>query len=319
MKQTYLAIVWVALCGAPWLAPQGWAQVIPAITAAVPATTAPARQFWIGVAVENIGSSVSGWLKLEPGQGLVISKVMPGSPAEAAGLQPNDLLIEIDGKPLTGQGQLVAAAQPALEARGPVAKPLALTFLRQGDRHTVVITPQPRPAALQVVGGPINQVAAPGNPAMQGQRVPLKGGGFLEVGPGYRLDLNAPAANALDVERFRQVVQRGQCVIISQTTDLQGHVKNSITVGEKTYEISPATMDSLPPEIRTLAQSLGMAPPPLAAGAAGVAHSRTGGDQGLEKKVQDQQDEIGKLRQQLEALNQQMQRKDATTAPTPHQ
>jgi S1-C subfamily serine protease len=39
-------------------------------------------------------------LNLKKGQGLVVQNVMPGSPAEKAGVKPHDVLVEVNGKPV---------------------------------------------------------------------------------------------------------------------------------------------------------------------------------------------------------------------------
>jgi len=265
MKHTYLPLLIAALYAAPTAVPPCGAQALPAATmppATAPATAAPApvMQYWIGVAVQRIAPPVAAWLKLTPGQGLVVSHVIPDSPAAAAGLQVNDLLIAIDGKPLLAPAQLIEAAQPVLENSALVVKPLTLEYLHNGDCRRVQITPQPRPAAL-VLPAPLPGALEPGMPPPGGpNRVALQNGGFLEIGTGYRLDLKAPRLQALDLEQFRKVVQRGQTVIISQHTDAAGHVRSSITLGAKTYEITAANFATLPPEIRTLAQATGLAP-----------------------------------------------------------
>ena len=66
--------------------------------------------------------------------GALINVVGRGSPAEAAGLRPNDVIIEIGGKPIEGYRRLPAAV--ALLRPGDKAK---VIFLRQGKRAETIV------------------------------------------------------------------------------------------------------------------------------------------------------------------------------------
>jgi membrane-associated protease RseP (regulator of RpoE activity) len=66
------------------------------------------------------------------GRGLQVITVRPGSPAEAAGLRANDLLVEIDRRPLRTLDDLSAA----LTTRA-AGESVAITFERGGSRQIV--------------------------------------------------------------------------------------------------------------------------------------------------------------------------------------
>src|SRR4051794_35969824 len=107
--------------------------------------SAPARsQRWFGVAVENIPPAIARQLKLKAGQGLMVSAVLPNSPAERAGLKAEDLLIEINDRQLTSQDDLYRAANPPADAKIALG-PSRITYLRDGDRATVDIASELRP------------------------------------------------------------------------------------------------------------------------------------------------------------------------------
>lgn len=53
----------------------------------------------IGIGVQTITPALAEGLKLSHNYGIIISDVLPGGPAEAAGLHIGDLLLAIDGKP----------------------------------------------------------------------------------------------------------------------------------------------------------------------------------------------------------------------------
>jgi putative serine protease PepD len=60
--------------------------------------------------------------------------VTPGGPASKAGLRPGDVIISLDGQPVTSASTLL----DAIRARSPGA-PVRLTFLRGGERHSVTL------------------------------------------------------------------------------------------------------------------------------------------------------------------------------------
>ena len=55
------------------------------------------RQSLVGVRVQTVTPTLAQGLGLSRGYGVMISDVLPGSPAAAAGLQPRDLIIAVDG------------------------------------------------------------------------------------------------------------------------------------------------------------------------------------------------------------------------------
>lgn len=56
---------------------------------------------WFGIdGIDPVDPEVAEFLGLEGGSGLVISEITAGSPAEAAGLQPRDIITALDGLPL---------------------------------------------------------------------------------------------------------------------------------------------------------------------------------------------------------------------------
>ncbi|HZB70773.1 MAG TPA: PDZ domain-containing protein, partial [Acidimicrobiales bacterium] len=67
--------------------------------------------------------------------GALVSEVEPGSGAEAAGLRARDLILSIDGEPVTGSADVraaVAAAEPG--------DAVEITYLRDGEERTATAT-----------------------------------------------------------------------------------------------------------------------------------------------------------------------------------
>lgn len=75
---------------------------------------------------EGIGA----WVDIS-GEFLVITSPMPDSPAEKAGLRPNDQIIAVDGEDMTGvDGDLVLR-----QVLGPAGSEVVLTILREGEEE----------------------------------------------------------------------------------------------------------------------------------------------------------------------------------------
>ena len=70
----------------------------------------------------------------------VVSQVFPGSPAEAAGLQPGDAIVAVDGRPVTVRSDL-----PDLIGEKRAGQRVSLQVVRGHDRRTVEVTLGKRP------------------------------------------------------------------------------------------------------------------------------------------------------------------------------
>jgi putative serine protease PepD len=76
------------------------------------------------------------------GQGAVIQTVAPGSPASTAGLKVGDIVLEVDGQPISGQVGLVAAIRDASPG-----DEVTIKFERGGSMETALATLTDRPAS----------------------------------------------------------------------------------------------------------------------------------------------------------------------------
>jgi S1-C subfamily serine protease len=91
----------------------------------------------------------SGWVGIEfepgtgPDGGYYVQKVVPGSPAEKAGLQPGDVLTALNGVRLAKDNE--AALQKARQQWKP-GQSVTYTVKRQGEDRDITLTLAPMPA-----------------------------------------------------------------------------------------------------------------------------------------------------------------------------
>src|SRR3546814_7798248 len=55
------------------------------------------RRGWLGVQIQAVTEDIAGALGLDGTNGALVSSVMPGSPAEEAGLEVGDVIVEFGG------------------------------------------------------------------------------------------------------------------------------------------------------------------------------------------------------------------------------
>jgi len=90
---------------------------------------------YLGVSGEDLTPERAAELHVPAGGGALINAVGRGTPAAAAGLRPNDVVVECAGKPIDGYRRLMSAI--ALLRPGEKAK---LVLSRQGQRVETVVT-----------------------------------------------------------------------------------------------------------------------------------------------------------------------------------
>jgi regulator of sigma E protease len=80
-------------------------------------------------------SVASGMPQYQAHGGLVITSITPSSPAQQAGLEPNDVILAANGKVFEISGELTAYL------RGQANKPVVLTVRRDGTEQAITVTP----------------------------------------------------------------------------------------------------------------------------------------------------------------------------------
>ena len=97
---------------------------------------------WLGVYAEEVSEALSSQLGLTSGEGLLITYVAEDSPAAKAGLQKNDVLVELRDQLLVHPSQLIKLIRAQKDGNA-----VNLTIYRQGKKQSITATLGKRPAA----------------------------------------------------------------------------------------------------------------------------------------------------------------------------
>jgi serine protease Do len=116
-----------------------------ASAAAEPPEANEARRGWLGVEMQAMTPELAEHMKLSVDDGIIIGYVYRLSPAEKAGLEVGDILVEFQGEPIeVGRDEDLGAFAEKLLRSGAHAE-IELGFLRDGERRDAVATLVPAP------------------------------------------------------------------------------------------------------------------------------------------------------------------------------
>jgi serine protease Do len=92
------------------------------------------RRGWIGVRIQDVTDDVAEGLGMETAMGAFIAGLTDGGPAQSAGIQEGDVIVEYDGKPVPHMREL-----PRLVADTAPGDTVDLVVMRDGERVTLKI------------------------------------------------------------------------------------------------------------------------------------------------------------------------------------
>ncbi|MGH0031762.1 MAG: DegQ family serine endoprotease [Myxococcota bacterium] len=87
---------------------------------------------WLGVVIQRVTPELAESFDLEDKAGALVSKVEPGGPADKAGVQRGDVVVEFNGEPIEEMEEL-----PRVVAGTSVGTKAKVVVLRDGDRKTL--------------------------------------------------------------------------------------------------------------------------------------------------------------------------------------
>lgn len=98
------------------------------------------RHPFIGLQMAHLTPEIARQLRAETDAGVLVIEVVPGGPAQQAGMRPGDVIVSVDGEPVDS----VEAFLGALRARRPGDR-LKVEVIRDGERQTFEVTLAERP------------------------------------------------------------------------------------------------------------------------------------------------------------------------------
>ena len=90
----------------------------------------------IGVSVSSLSKQLGEYFGVSDGKGLLISSVRTDSPAAKAGLKAGDIIVEVEGKEIKNNADLIRALNEKKEGS------IQITIIRDRNRQTIQVTPE---------------------------------------------------------------------------------------------------------------------------------------------------------------------------------
>ena len=105
---------------------------------------------WLGIIIQDVTQELAESFGMSKPQGALVAKVLPGGPAEKAGIQTGDIVLEFDGKEVEESSNL-----PRLVGRSKVGEPSSVKVLRNGKplMLKVKVAELPQQEQLAIAGG----------------------------------------------------------------------------------------------------------------------------------------------------------------------
>jgi len=86
---------------------------------------------FLGVSIQNISEELADYYGIKDGKGVIVAEVVPGAPADEAGIKVKDIILEVNGKKIEDNRQL-----SAMVAGIEVGKVIEVDLLRDGKEKT---------------------------------------------------------------------------------------------------------------------------------------------------------------------------------------
>ena len=104
---------------------------------------------WLGVQIQDVTRQLAESFGMDRPHGALVAKVIPGGPADKAGIQIGDIIIDFNGHVVETSGEL-----PPIVGMSGVNENASITIIRQGDKEnlTVKVGLLP-PQASQIASG----------------------------------------------------------------------------------------------------------------------------------------------------------------------
>lgn len=106
-------------------------------------TSGEVTRGWLGVTIQDLKGDLADYYGLKDKNGVLVASVVPGDPADQAGIQPKDIITKVDGKKVTTSRDLTNLA-----ARLGVGDTSKVTVWRDGRQKTIEVKVGKRPLTM---------------------------------------------------------------------------------------------------------------------------------------------------------------------------
>lgn len=90
---------------------------------------------WLGVGIQDLTPDLAGYYGLDSQKGVLVTQVFEGDPAHQAGIQVNDIIVSVDGRPVATGREL-----SGLIANTPVGQRTTIELIRDGKQQSLTVT-----------------------------------------------------------------------------------------------------------------------------------------------------------------------------------
>jgi serine protease Do len=104
---------------------------------------------WLGVNIQDLKGDLAEYYGATKSEGVLVTDVVPGNPAEKAGIKAKDIITAVNGEKVKTSRELTAKA-----ATLPVGETTKITVLRNGQEKTVDVKVAKRPLTVADAGKP---------------------------------------------------------------------------------------------------------------------------------------------------------------------
>jgi serine protease Do len=98
---------------------------------------------WLGVTIQDVNEDLANYYGLKGESGALVDSVVPGDPADRAGIKPKDIITSVNGKPVANSHDLTNLA-----ANLQVGETASVTVLRNGKPETLEVKIGKRPLTI---------------------------------------------------------------------------------------------------------------------------------------------------------------------------
>ncbi len=103
----------------------------------------PISHPFIGVLGQSVTESVATRYDLPVSRGAYVTRLVPGGPADKAGIKTGDIIVSIDGQPVKSMDDVVGEVR-----KGSVGDKLSVTYYSGGNKKTIELTLEEKPSNL---------------------------------------------------------------------------------------------------------------------------------------------------------------------------